>query len=274
VLRLAASRFEEGASPKSDVTQAQTELENASVAETDIAVGRAQYEHALAVLTGRPPAEVTIQEAAPPANVPVIPAGLPSQLLERRPDIAAAERRVAAANEEIGIARAAFYPTISLDAALGLQGHSITSWLTWPSRFWAAGPAMAETLFDAGRRRAASETALASYDAAVAAYRQTVLEAFQQVEDNLAVLRILEHEAGQQAEATASARELLAMSLNRYREGADPYLQVLAAQTIVLANERNELDILRRRLDASALLIKALGGGWSSASLPKATDLQ
>lgn len=273
-LRLTTNRFEEGAAPKTDVAQAKTQLDSASVADTDITVQRAQYEHAIAVLTGKPPSALRIPEAEPRLAPPDIPVGLPSQLLERRPDIAAAERRVAEANEQIGIARAAYYPTVALSASLGLEGHSITSWLTWPSRFWAVGPSMAETLFDAGRRRAVSETAVASYDAEVAAYRQTALSAFQQVEDNLIVLRVLEREAQQQQEATASARESLELVSNRYREGADPYLHVLTAQTIALENERNELDILRRRLDASVLLIKALGGGWTSASLPKADDLR
>jgi len=273
-LTLTTNRFEEGAAPKSDVAQAKTQLDSALVADTDIAVQRAQYEHAIGVLTGQAPSALSVPEAAPNRPPPAIPAGLPSQLLERRPDIAAAERRVAEANEQIGIARAAFYPALVLGATAGLEGHSITSWLTWPSRFWAVGPAMAETLFDAGRRRAASESAVANYDAAVAAYRQAVLTAFQQVEDNLVVLRVLEREAGQQQEATASARESLELATNRYREGADPYLQVLSAQTIALANERNDLDILRRRLDASVLLIKALGGGWTTASLPKAADLR
>jgi NodT family efflux transporter outer membrane factor (OMF) lipoprotein len=273
-LSLATSRFGEGAAPKSEVAQARTQLDSASVADTDITVQRAQYEHAIAVLTGKAPSALSIPDAAPRIVPPEIPVGLPSQLLERRPDIAAAERRVAEANEEIGIARSAYYPTVALSASVGLEGHSITSWLTWPSRLWAVGPSMAETLFDAGRRRAASETAIASYDAAVATYRQTVLAAFQQVEDNLVVLRVLEREAQQQQEATASARESLELATNRYREGADPYLQVLSAQTIALANERNDLDILRRRVDASVLLIKALGGGWTSASLPKAADLR
>lgn len=272
-LTLTTNRFEEGAAPKSDVAQARTQLESAQVADTDIGVQRAQYEHAIAVLTGKAPSALSIPAAAPTRPPPAIPAGVPSQLLERRPDIAAAERRVAAANEQIGIARAAFYPAVVLSAAAGLEGHSITSWLTWPSRFWAVGPSMAETLFDAGRRRAVSESALANYDAAVAAYRQSVLNAFQQVEDSLAVLRVLEREAGQQQSATASARESLELANNRYREGADPYLQVLSAQTIALANERNDLDILRRRLDASVLLIKALGGGWTTAALPKDVDL-
>ena len=273
-LTLTTSRFDEGAAPKSDVSQARTQLDSASVADTDVTVQRAQYEHAIAVLIGKPPAAFTIAETAPSLTPPSVPAGLPSQLLERRPDIAAAERRVAEANEQIGIARTAFYPTVSFNALLGLEGDSITNWFIWPSRFWAVGPSVAETLFDAGRRRATSDATRAGYDLSVATYRQTVLSAFQQVEDNLAVLRILEHEARQLQEATASANESLALVTNRYREGADPYLQVLSAQTIALANERNDLDIERRRMDASVLLIKALGGGWTSASLPKATDLR
>jgi NodT family efflux transporter outer membrane factor (OMF) lipoprotein len=244
------------------------------VSGTDIGVARAQYEHAIAVLTGQPPAALNILVSASELTPPTVPVGLPSQLLERRPDIAAAERRVATANEAVGIARTAYYPTVSIGALLGLEGHSITNWFTWPSRFWAVGPAMAQTLFDAGRRRAVSESALASLDAAAAAYRESVLAAFQQVEDNLAALRVLEEEARQQHEATASSRESLALATNRYREGADPYLQVLSAQVITLANERNDIDILRRRMDATVLLIKALGGGWTSASLPKMSELR
>jgi NodT family efflux transporter outer membrane factor (OMF) lipoprotein len=243
------------------------------VADTDITVQRAQYEHAIAVLIGKPPAAFTLADISTSLMPPGIPVGLPSQLLERRPDIAAAERRVAEGNEQIGIARTAFYPTVSFNALMGLEGDSISNWFIWPSRFWAVGPSMAETLFDAGRRRATSDAARAGYDASVAAYRQTVLSAFQQVEDNLAVLRILEREAQQQQEATASARESLALVTNRYREGADPYLQVLTAQTVALANERNDLDIERRRMDASVLLVKALGGGWTAVSLPNASDL-
>ncbi len=272
-LALTTSRFEEGAAPKSDVAQAKTQLESAEVADTDTAVQRAAYEHAIAVLIGKPPAALSIPPAEIPFHTPGIPVGLPSQLLERRPDVAAAERRVAEANEQIGIARTAYFPTVSLAAAAGFEGDSITNWLTWPSRFWAVGPSLAETLFDAGRRHATSDAARAGYDASVAGYRQTVLAAFQQVEDNLAALRILEREAQQQNQATGSARESLSLASDRYREGADPYLQVLTAQTIALANERNELDITRRRMDASVLLIKALGGGWTIASLPKSADL-
>jgi NodT family efflux transporter outer membrane factor (OMF) lipoprotein len=205
---------------------------------------------------------------------PVIPIGLPSQLLERRPDIAAAERRIQEANEQIGIARAAFFPTVVLSATGGFAGTSILNWLNWPSRFWAVGPALAETLFDAGRRRAGSDAAIAGYDAAVAAYRQTTLTAFQQVEDNLAALRVLENEDKQQRDAVASAGESLQLFTNRYQGGVDNYLQVITAQTNALTNERAEIDIQRRRIDASVFLIKALGGGWDVSKTPSLPSLR
>ena len=273
-LQLTVDRFEGGAAPKSDVAQARTQLQTTMVQDTDIAVQRAQFEHAIAVLIGKPPAAFSL--SASPLNLapPDISPGLPSQLLERRPDIAAAERRVAEANDQIGIARAAYYPTVILSASAGFEGDSITNWFTWPSRFWAAGPSMLETLFDAGRRRATSNSALANYDATVANYRESTLTAFQQVEDNLAALRILSHEAQQQKEATASAQESVQIFTDRYIGGRDPYLQVLTAQTIALQNERNDVDILRRRMDASVLLIKALGGGWTVSELPKTTELR
>jgi NodT family efflux transporter outer membrane factor (OMF) lipoprotein len=189
-------------------------------------------------------------------------------LLQRRPDIAAAERRVAEANQQIGIARAAFFPTVTLGGTAGFAGSQGSNWFIWPSGFWAAGPALAQTLFDAGRRRATSESARANYDPTVATYRQTSLAAFQEVEDNVAALRILENETQQQQEAVASAQESQQLFTNRYQGGVDPYLQVITAQTIELANERNAIDIQRRRLDASVLLIKALGGGWNVSNLP------
>jgi NodT family efflux transporter outer membrane factor (OMF) lipoprotein len=273
-LKLTVDRFEGGAAPKSDVAEARTQLQTTMVQDTDIAVQRAQFEHAIAVLIGKPPAAFSLP-ASPLNLAPLdISPGLPSQLLERRPDIASAERRVAEANDQIGIARAAYYPLIILNASGGFEGDSITNWFTWPSRFWAVGPAMLETLFDAGRRRATSTAAGASYDATVANYRESTLTAFQQVEDNLAALRILSHEAQQQKEATASAQESLQIFTNRYIGGRDPYLQVLTAQTIALQNERNDVDILRRRMDASVLLIKALGGGWTVSELPKTAELR
>jgi NodT family efflux transporter outer membrane factor (OMF) lipoprotein len=267
-LRLTQNRFEGGAAPRSDVAQAKTQLETVQAQDTDVGVQRAQYDHAIAILIGKPPAAFSLPPAQLAMQPPAVPIGVPSQLLERRPDLAVAERRVASANEQIGIARAAFFPKVVLSAVVGLESSSITDWLNWPSRLWAVGPEMAQTLFDAGRRRASSDAAIAGYDAAVANYRETALAAFQQVEDNLAALRILEREAAQQHDAVASAQESLELLTNRYRGGVDTYLQVVSAQTVALANERNETDIQRRRMDATVLLIKALGGGWTIAALP------
>jgi NodT family efflux transporter outer membrane factor (OMF) lipoprotein len=269
-LKLTQNRFEGGAAPKSDVAQAQTQLDGARVQDTDITVTRAQFEHAIATLIGKPPAEFSITPA--PSTVmalPVIPVGLPAALLERRPDIAAGERRVAEANDQIGIARAAFFPTLVLGATGGFTGTSITNWLNWPSRMWAVGPQLSQTIFDAGRRRAVSEGATANYDATVATYRQTTLTAFQEVEDNLAALSILEKESQQQKEATTSAEESLQLFTNRYQGGVDNYLQVITAQTVLLTNQRNDIDIERRRMDASVLLVKAIGGGWDTSQLPR-----
>jgi NodT family efflux transporter outer membrane factor (OMF) lipoprotein len=269
-LQLTQNRFNGGAAPKSDVAQAQTQLDGAQVQDTDITVVRAQYEHAIATLIGKPPAEFNLASAPKlKLQLPAVPVGLPASLLERRPDIAAGERRVAEANDQIGIARAAFFPTLVLGATGGFEGRSITNWFNWPSRMWAVGPQMSQTLFDAGRRRAVSESATANYDGTVAAYRQTTLAAFQEVEDNLAALRILETEAQQQQQATASAQEALQLFTNRYEGGVDNYLQVITAQTVALTNERNDIDIARRRMDASVLLVKAVGGGWNTTQLPK-----
>jgi NodT family efflux transporter outer membrane factor (OMF) lipoprotein len=271
-VNLTKDRYEGGASALSDLAQARTQLDAARVLETDISVTRAQYEHAIAILIGVPPAQFSLPSTPlnlEPPRMPDIPATLPSQLLERRPDIASGERQMAAANEQIGIAQAAFYPTLSLSAVAGLQGTSALNWFTWPSRFWAVGPTFSETLFDAGRRRATRRLTSANYDAAVASYRQSTLTAFQQVEDNLAALRILEIEAQQQHEATDSAQQSLDLSQTRYEGGADNYLQVITWQTAALNNERNDIDIMRRRMEASVVLIKALGGGWSTTQLPR-----
>jgi NodT family efflux transporter outer membrane factor (OMF) lipoprotein len=274
MVQLTTDLLNGGAVPESDVIQARTQLDTARVQDTDIGVMRAQYEHAIAILIGKPPAVFSVPPA--PLNIPppAIPVGLPSQLLERRPDIAASERRVAEANEAIGIARAAYFPSLVIGATGGLEGSSIANWFAWPSRFWAVGPSMVQTIFDGGRRRATSEGALANYDATVANYRETTLTAFQQVEDNLAALRILEHEAQQQREAVAEAQRGVQIFTNRYQSGVDPYLQVVSAQTIALLNERNEVDILRRRMDASVLLIKGLGGGWDVAKLPQISSMR
>jgi NodT family efflux transporter outer membrane factor (OMF) lipoprotein len=272
--QLTETRFEGGASPRSDVAQAKTQLEDAQVQDTDVTVERAAYEHAIAVLIGKPPAEFSL--AAAPLNLrpPAIPASVPSELLERRPDIAAAERRVAEANEQIGIARAAYYPTLGLNAAAGFESTQIVNLLSGPNALWAVGPQLVETLFDGGRRRATSRAAWANFDALTANYRQTTLTGFQEVEDNLAALRILDREAQQQRDATASADDWLEVSTNRYTGGVDNYLQVIIAQTTDLTNQRNEVDILRRRMDASVLLIKAMGGGWDVSELPAQASLR
>jgi NodT family efflux transporter outer membrane factor (OMF) lipoprotein len=267
-VQLTTHRFKGGAAPRSDVAQAQTQLDTTRVQDTDVTVQRAQFEHAIAILIGKPPAEFGLAAAPIKTQPPIIPTGLPSELLQRRPDIAAAERRMAEANQQIGIARAAYFPTVSLDGTAGFAGTRASNWFTWPAGFWALGPTAAETLFDAGRRRATSESARANYDATVATYRQTSLTAFQEVEDNLAALRILETEAQQQDQAVASSRDSLHLFTNRYKGGVDTYLQVITAQTTELSNELNAIDILRRRMDASVLLVKALGGGWDASQLP------
>ena len=269
-LKLTQSRFDGGAAPESDVAQAQTQLDGAQVQDTDIAVMRAQYEHAIAILIGKPPAEFSITPEPQTAfKLPAIPITVPAVLLERRPDIAAGERRVAEANDQIGIARAAFFPALVLGATGGFTGTSITNWFTWPSRMWAVGPQMSQTIFDAGRRRAVSEGAIANYDGTVASYRQTTLAAFQEVEDNLAALRVLEKESQQQKQATVSAERSLRLFNERYEGGVDNYLQVITAQNVLLTNQRNSIDIQRRRMDASVILVKAVGGGWDKSQLPK-----
>jgi len=271
-LQLTEDRYNGGASPLSDVTQARTQLQAAQVQATDVDIQRAKYEHAIAVLIGKPPAVFTltpdpITVAVP--TVPAIPGMLPSHLLERRPDIASSERSMAAANEQIGIAQTAYYPTLSLSAAAGFAGTSAINWFSWPSRFFAVGSTLSETLFDHGRRRATSDIALAQYDGTVAAYRQTTLTAFQQVEDNLNALHNLEIEARQQHDATASAQQSLDLFNTRYEDGVDTYLQVITWQTALLANERNDIEITQRRFEASVLLVKALGGGWDASQLPQ-----
>jgi NodT family efflux transporter outer membrane factor (OMF) lipoprotein len=263
------NRFLGGVSPQSDVDQAKTQLEAARVQESDVEIVRDQYEHAIAVLIGKPPASFTLAVTPLATQPPAIPMALPADLLERRPDIASAERRVAEANDRVGIATAAFYPTLSFDAAVGLEATAFSNLLKASSLLWSAGPGLSETAFDFGRRRSVVVQAQASYDETVANYRQTTLTAFQQVEDNLAVLRVLNTEAQQQHRATEAAQRAQAIFNNRYVGGLDTYLQVVTAQQTALANERNDIDIERRQMDASVLLIKALGGGWDTTKLPK-----
>ncbi len=267
--RITNNRFVGGVSPKSDVDQALTQLEAARVQASDVAILRAQYEHAIAVLIGKPPASYTLADSPLNTQPPAIPVELPSELLQRRPDIAAAERRVEEANNRIGIATAAYYPVVTIGAAAGLEATSLANLVKSASLLWSAGPTATETLFDYGRRRSLVNQTNAAYDETVANYRQTTLTAFQQVEDNLAVLRVLHTEAGQQHRATDAAQSAQQIFNNRYVGGLDTYLQVVTAQQTALANERNDIDIERRQMDASVLLIKALGGGWDTSKLPK-----
>ncbi len=267
-LQLTQNRYEGGVASKVDVAQAQTQLDQTQAQDIDLSVARAAFEHAIAVLIGRTPEEFRLPVLVLAEQPPPVPIGLPSQLLQRRPDIASYERQVAAANEQIGIARAAYFPDLMISATGGLQAGSIVNWFTWPSRFWSVGPQLVETIYDAGRRRAQMTSALAGYDVAVANYRQSSLTAFQEVEDNLASLRILEQEAAKQHEASLSAENSLQLSLNRYKGGLVTYLDVITAQSIALTNERADVDIMRRRMDATVELIKALGGGWDASKLP------
>ena len=267
-LQLTTNRFNQGVASAVDVEQARTQLETARAEATDLGVQRAQFEHAIAILTGKPPAELTLARGVLIGEPPVIPVALPSELLERRPDVAGAERRVASANAQIGIAKAAYFPTISLTASAGFDSTKISNLLTWPSRFWSIGPSFSEVLFDAGKRHAVVAQAEATYDATVALYRQDVLTAFQDVEDNLAALRVLADEAGQQDLAVQSARRSLDLSLDRYRGGIAIYIEVITAQNALLANQRTAIGIRTRRMTAGVLLVKALGGGWNVSQLP------
>jgi NodT family efflux transporter outer membrane factor (OMF) lipoprotein len=267
-LDLTKVRFETGIVSEEDVTLAETQLETTQAQATDLGIQRAQLEHAVAVLSGQPPSNFAIANSPLEAVPPAIPFGLPSQLLERRPDIAASERRVAEANYQIGVARAAFYPSLSLNASAGFEASSIASWFTWPARFFSLGPTLSQTLFDKGRRKAVSEAAVASYDGNVANYRLTVLTAFQEVEDNLAALRILSREREQQQAAVSSSERTLELASERYKSGIDSYLNVITAQTTLLTNQRTEVNLQMQQMTASVELIKALGGGWNSAQLP------
>ncbi len=270
-LDLTTNRYKGGLAAKVEVTQAETQLETTQAQAIDVGVQRAQFEHAIAALVGQPASTFSIPVSPLNTPPPVIPVGVPSDLLQRRPDIAAAERRVAAANADIGVAKTAYYPTLTLSAAAGLEGSSITNWFAWPSHFFAVGPQLLETLYDAGRRHAYSDQAWAAYDANVAAYRQSVLTAFQEVEDNLAGLRILDAESNKQNQAVQSAEHSLALSTNRYKGGLVTYLEVTTAQSIALADEVTEVNILARRMNSTVLLIKALGGGWDVSRLPRLT---
>jgi NodT family efflux transporter outer membrane factor (OMF) lipoprotein len=272
-LDLTRALYETGIDSDEDVAQAETQLETTQAQDTALDVQRAQFEHAIAMLTGQPASTFSIPIEPLKASPPAIPFGVPSQLLERRPDIAAAERLVAQANAQIGIATAAYYPTITLSGAAGLESIAIATWFTWPSRFFSIGPAAMETLFDAGLRRATVEQFRAQYDQTVANYRQTVLTAFQQVEDNLALLRILSVEIRYQDKAVKSAERSLALAKDRYRLGIDPYLNVITAQSSLLSNQGTAVNLRIQQMTASVGLIEALGGGWDASQLPSPVQL-
>lgn len=264
-LDLTNNRYRAGVAARSDVVQAQAQLKSAQAQATDVGVQRAQFEHAIAVLIGVAPAEYSLPRSPVTAEPPVVPAGVPSELLERRPDIASTERQVAAANAQIGVAEAAFYPTVNLTASLGAAfGHAFSA----PTLLWSLGAAIAQTIFDGGARQGHKDQAIAAYDGTVANYRQTVLSAFQEVEDNLAALRILEQEAQEQASAVAASREAVTLALNQYKAGTVDYLNVLTTQQTALTNEKAAVNITSRRFVASVTLVRALGGGWNATKLP------
>jgi NodT family efflux transporter outer membrane factor (OMF) lipoprotein len=272
-LDLTRNRFQGGVSPELDVAQAETQLRTTEAQAIDLGVQRALLEHAIALLIGKPPAAFSLPIAPLDAPPPDIPLEQPSHLLERRPDVASAERQVAAANARIGVAKAAYYPTVTLSGSVGFEASDIGHWLSWPSRFWSVGPAISQVVYDGGVRRALNDQAQAAYDQTVANYRQTVLTAFQDVEDNLASLRILAAEATVQASAVKAADHSLELTINRYEAGASNYLDVVVIQAVALNNQRTAVDISTRRIAASVRLVKALGGDWSVAQLPSASEV-
>jgi NodT family efflux transporter outer membrane factor (OMF) lipoprotein len=267
-LELTQSRYQGGLTSEVEVQQAETQLETTRALAIDVGVARAQFEHAVAILIGKPPAEFTLPPLPLTSPPPPIPGSLPSELLERRPDIAAAERRVASANAQIGVAQSAYYPVISLSGGGGFESSSITTLLNGPAGLWSFGLSAVGTVFDVGRRRALTNEARAAYDVQVAAYRENVLTGFQQVEDNLAAVRILENEAKVQDEAVVAAQRSLDLSITRYTGGVTSYLEVTVAQSAALSNEVTAVNILGRRMANTVLLIQALGGGWDRSSLP------
>jgi len=267
-LEIAKGRYETGVDDQITVVEAQTVLDSAQSAAINLGIARAQYEHAIATLIGKAASTFSIPAEPKTSAPPPIPVGLPSQLLERRPDIAAAERNMAAANAQIGVAYAAFYPALTLSATGGFESSALKNLLDWPSRFWSVGPSISETVYDGGLRRATVNQYIATYNANVAAYRQSVLTAFQQVEDSLAAVRILSQQILRQQEAVASSQTFLRLEQGRYDTGIDPYIDVVTAQTTLLANQQSLTNLQVQEMTASVQLIEALGGGWDRSQLP------
>ena len=267
-LDLARALYETGIDDQISVVEAETTLQSAQAGATNVGIARAQYEHAIATLIGKQASDFSIPVKPMTVAPPPFPIGLPSELLERRPDIAAAERAMAEANATIGIAYAAYYPNLTLSAEGGFQSSVFTKWLSWPSRFWSVGTSLSETIFDAGLRRATVQQYIATYNADLAGYRQTVLAAFQQVEDALAEVRILSKEIQQQQQAVNSAQTFLKLEEGRYETGIDPYVNVLIAQTTLLSNQQTLNNLQVQRMTAAVALVEALGGGWDRSRLP------
>jgi NodT family efflux transporter outer membrane factor (OMF) lipoprotein len=265
---LTRSLYETGINDQISVVEAETTLQSAQAGATNVGVARAQYEHAIAILLGKSASDFSIPVRPMTVSPPPIPVGVPSELLERRPDVAAAERTMAEANATIGIAYAAYYPNLSLSAEGGFESSAFQNWLSWPSRFWSIGASIPETIFEAGLRRATVQQYVATYNADVASYRQTVLFAFQQVEDSLAEVRILSKETQQEQQAVDSAQTYLRLEQARYDAGVDPYVAVLIAQTTVLADQQVLNTLQVQRMTSAVALVEALGGGWDRSQLP------
>jgi len=272
-LKLTKALYETGIDSDEAVAQAETQLEATRALDTGIGILRSQYEHAIALLTGQPASSFSIAVEPLKTPPPAIPFGVPSQLLERRPDVAANERLMAQANALIGVQKAAYYPTLTLSASAGFESTKGSNWLTWPSRFWSVGPSISELIYDGGLRRATVEQYRAQYDQTVANYRNTVLTAFQQVEDNLSALRILSQEIQEQDTAIASAQRSLNLATDRYRLGIDPYLNVITAQTTLFSNQQTAVNLRIEQIVDSVQLIEALGGGWDSSTLPTSQQI-
>jgi NodT family efflux transporter outer membrane factor (OMF) lipoprotein len=272
-LKLTRARHDAGIASGADVAQAETQLDSAKEQLIDLGVARAQFEHAIAILIGKAPAELTMAPQPLVGQPPPVPVAMPSTLLERRPDIAASERQMAALNEQIGIADAAYYPALTLSAGAGLASSSFANLFSWAGRFWSAGAGLSQTLFDAGKRRGQVNVAKADFDAGMANYRQTVLNAFQQVEDELAALRILEQETGATNETVHAAQTALDITTAQYKAGTTTYLQVETSQSALFAAQRGLVSLLTRRMVSSVLLVEALGGGWDASQLPAVSTL-
>jgi NodT family efflux transporter outer membrane factor (OMF) lipoprotein len=272
-LNLTKALYETGIDSDESVAQAETQLEATEALDTNLGILRAQYEHAIALLVGKPASAFSVAVEPLKTPPPAIPIGVPSQLLERRPDVAANERLMAQANALIGVQQAAYYPTLTLSASAGFESTSASQWFTWPSRFFSVGPSLSELIYDGGLRRATVEQYRAQYDAAVANYRNTVLTAFEQVEDNLAGLRVLSTEIQQQDVAIQSAQRALTLATDRYRLGIDPYLNVITAQTTLFSNQQTAVNLRITQIVDSVQLVEALGGGWDASTLPTSQQI-